>query len=308
MVRLLLQTRERHVRRLTQVMLAGAASALLFVAVGTAPASAHDHDHDGWDHTWNHATPRPEPTDDDDDHDDSCGDNASTLRHRDDDPDDCPPPPPPPPPPDNPPPPPAPEGRAPDPAPAQVVAPVLPAIRVDGYLSCGGVATETGGLDIPRVSLTRLDDAVPGVTCDPLPYTLTTDTDSLTFHKTGADAAQFVLTVEWQTALEPPAKTDTFVDFELVPGFEVLMPTCPTAVREPGTGDLVGLSGLTELTPEALAALGIVDQDGVADNDITQFACVGSRYSQLVSEVSGTPTYLVTEEIYLLGDVIMRSH
>ncbi len=302
-------------------MIAGASSALLFVTVGAATASAYDRDDNGWDrphsggdwdHTWNHPSPRPEPSHDDDD-DDSC-DTASTLRHRDDDPEECPPPPPPPPPPDNPPPPPPPppppveQGRTPDPAPAQFVAPVQPAIRVDGYLSCGGSATEAGDLDVPRVSLTRLDDAVPGATCEPLPYTLTTDTDSLTFHKTGADAAQFVLTVEWQTALEPPAKTDTFVDFELVPGFEVLMPTCPTAVRAPGSGDLVGLSGLTDFTPAALAALGIVDQDGVADNDITQFACVGSRYSQLVSEVSGTPTYLVTEEIYLLGDVIMRSH
>ena len=100
----------------------------------------------------------------------------------------------------------------------------------------------------------RLSNA-DGSACESVPYVLTSDEDSLRFLKNGSPYAQFIATVEWRYDLEPPTKTKTYVDFELIPGgYELTMPNCPAAVKKNGL--LTGLPSLDALTPASLLALG----------------------------------------------------
>lgn len=245
---------------------------------------------------------------DDDSYDDSS-DDCDVVDLRDDSDDDCPaPPPPPPPPPVEPPPPPPPAPPAEQPALLQV-APILPATVFDGILSCGDVASQEESIEAAGVAVKRLDNA-DGSECDAVPYTLTSDQESLQFLKTGSPYAQFIATVEWRYELEPPTKTTTYVDFELVPGgYELTMPSCPAAVKK--NGKLVGLSDLASITPASLLALGITDMDGLprledpTDNGLVQYACVGSRSNRFVN-TPGDEHYLLTEQIYILGDIFIR--
>jgi hypothetical protein len=122
----------------------------------------------------------------------------------------------------------------------------------------------------------------------------------------------------------------TGVDFGLVSGgYEFVMPWCPTTLRA-GADESAAVVGIpdtaTDPTPEDLLALGITDMDGLPraarvtdegvvvdygtdeDNGVVQYACVGSRDVHVVpaTETEGA-YYAFTEEIYLLGDVKMRT-
>lgn len=233
---------------------------------------------------------------------DDSSDDCDAIDLRDDSADDdCPAPPPPP----------APEPPAPvveQPAPLSV-APILPATVFDGNLDCGDVASQDESVEAAGVAVQRLDNA-DGSACTAVPYTLTTDQESLQFLKQGSPYAQFIATVEWRYELEPPTKTTTYVDFELVPGgYELNMPPCPAAVKK--NGKLVGLSSLESITAESLLALGITDMDGLprlddpTDNGLVQYACVGSRSNRFVN-TPGDEHYLLTEMIYILGDIFIR--
>jgi hypothetical protein len=266
----------------------------------------HQHDGDGFGN-WPHWAPKP------------------GYRSGDDDCEPAPPPPPPPPPVEPPPPQipsPPPPAPAAEPA-AQVVVVPQKATIIDGNLDCGDVATEPADDMAPGVSVERLSDAQSADPCKPVPYTLSTYDNHVQFLKSGSPYAQFIVTVDWPTELEPPAKSKTWVDFELVPGYEVLLGNCPAALYSGGA--LVGLTSIETQTPQSLAALGIGDQDGLPrapviaadgtvldagtteDNGITQYACVGSRSGRFVpSTPDSEPYYIVTEQLYLLGDVVWR--
>jgi hypothetical protein len=302
------------VGRVTAAVAAALLLAGLAASIGTGPAvaqtvptvAAKDHPqapagHDGRG-SGSEATSRPstpEASDCDVDHD----------GYRDDD--KCTPPPPPPPAPPAPAAAPAPPAPA---APALVVA-VQPATISDGVLPCGGTAVEPGDSSAPGAIVTRLSDAAGTDACTPVEYTLRNGGGQLSFVKdNGTPFAQFVVSVDWPAELEAPAKTKTFVDFELVRGgYEVLMPKCPASLYDPVTKELVGLKDIGAKTAADLAAIGITDQDGFpgaggpADNNMTQYSCVGSRAGRFVPGTpDADPYYAITEQIYLLGDVIWR--
>jgi hypothetical protein len=211
-------------------------------------------------------------------------------------------------------PPPAPEAA---PQPDVVTVNVAQAATIyEGTLPCGGTAAEAGVDGSPTVTLTRLDDAGaagPG-TCDPVAYELSNDAGELTFLKAdGQPLAQFILNVQWPVANAGAAAKETYVDFGLLDGgYELRMPRCPAALFD-ATGHLAGLTGTVDPTPAELASIGITDQDGLpsdassVDNGLTQYACVGYRSTAWkVSALPNPPQYFVQEQIYLLGDVLMR--
>ena len=198
--------------------------------------------------------------------------------------------------------------RPPAPAAKQVIVPQAASIFT-GELTCGDVASQQESAEAAGVEVRRLSNA-DGSTCESVPYVLTSDEDSLRFLKNGSPYAQFIATVEWRYDLEPPTKTKTYVDFELIPGgYELTMPNCPAAVKKNGL--LAGLPSLDALTPASLLALGITDMDGLpgavdpTDNGLVQYACVGSRSNRFVN-FPGDEHYLLTEQIYILGDIFIR--
>ena len=205
---------------------------------------------------------------------------------------------------------------------------VMPASIYEGDLDCGENATEdTDGL-APGVIVRRLTDAdkASAQECTALPYQLTNDDHELEFLKPADQPyTQFLVDVEWVSNTHDPARSDTYVDFDLVPGgYELKMPSCPTALYG-SNGALVGIPAGTPLTPAGLASLGIVDQDGFPrapvtngsgevtdpgtdeDNGLIQYACVADRDTTFVPAPPVGVTHLfIGERIYLLGDVIMR--
>lgn len=250
-------------------------------------------------------SPAPSPSESSDD---DCDAASVVTRDRDDDDDDCPAPPPAPVV-EVPAAPPAPAAAPPaPPAPKRIAAPLAASIFT-GELTCGDVASQQESAEAAGVEVRRLSNA-DGSACEAVPYVLTSDEDSLRFLKNGSPYAQFIATVEWRYDLEPPTKTKTFVDFELIPGgYELTMPNCPAAVKKNGL--LTGLPSLDSLTPESLLAVGITDMDGLpgtttsADNGLVQYACVGSRSNRFVN-FPGDEHYLLTEQIYILGDIFIR--
>jgi hypothetical protein len=202
--------------------------------------------------------------------------------------------------------------------------------KYEGILPCGASATEGGDGTQPDVSIERLSDATSGA-CEPAPYALTNTANGLEFIKAdGQPFAQFFLTVVWPSDNGDLDAKQTGVDFGLVSGgYEFVMPWCPVSLRadKDEAAAVVGLpESVTAPTPEELLALGIYDMDGLPraarvtddgvivvhstdeDNGVVQYACVGSRDVHVVpaTETEGAH-YAFTEEIYLLGDVKMRT-
>jgi hypothetical protein len=231
--------------------------------------------------------------------------------------------------------------RPPAPPPPVVVKPTLVKItpqaatvfdpsKYEGILPCGASATESGDGTEPDVSVERLSDATSGA-CEPAPYALTNTANGLEFIKAdGQPFAQFFLTVVWPSDNGNLDEKQTGVDFGLVSGgYEFVMPWCPVGLRagKDEAAPVIGLpEGTTDPTPEELLALGIYDMDGLPraarvtdegvvlvhstdeDNGVVQYACVGSRDVHVVP-ATGTEGayYAFTEEIFLLGDVKMRT-
>ena len=217
----------------------------------------------------------------------------------------------------------------PEPRPVVLAATVEPPKPQD-LLPCGGVITAAGKGSHPDVILSRLTDADKAVNeqCEPFPYELSNGPNVLRFIKPGGyPFAQFFLRVEWQSDVADPTAKQTLVDFELVNGgYEVTMPWCPASLRDGPYGVVVGLELGDGLTAADLKKAGITDQDGYPrpavtdkngkvidpgnpiDNNLTQYACVGDRDVRFVEAGPGGPAhYVFNEEIYLLGDVKMRT-
>lgn len=156
------------------------------------------------------------------------------------------------------------------------------------------------GSGTPTGSVTRGENA-DGTDCLFIPVTLTPGAGTLELVKTGAPYSQFIVDVTWTANLNELAKV-TEVDFGNV---SQAMELCPSALRNPATGALVDLDEATlpddpTALRAALSALGIEDMDGDVNTPV-QYSCSGIR----------TPTwngsgYNVTEQIYLLGDVVWR--
>lgn len=266
------------------------------------------------DRTWDKGTceeePPPPPPDS---VDDDCDTSSALTSDRDDD--DCPAPPPPPPPPPAPvvPAPPAPQ-PPPPPAPQKVAA-VLPATAYQGELACGASTGLDGVLTTPTVTVTRLTDAgLAAQDCTPVSYSLFNADKEVEFLKPADQPfTQFIFDIEWKRVLGDSTRTETYVDFGLVPaGYELVMPPCPSSLYD-AKGELVGLTGNEDPTAEELTAAGIVDQDGLpragdtTDNGITQFACVGNRSEpEFMSQDKDAPLLSLREQIYVLGDIFIR--
>ncbi len=167
----------------------------------------------------------------------------------------------------------------------------------DGILPCLGTASEPGTGTEPAIDLTRLTDAdkTDPTSCELIPYTLSNGDSSLQFLKPSTEPyTQFVLTVTWVLPVSAPAQVPvTKVDYELG-GPVVDLGWCPDPVFTGGV-----LTGINDPLNNPL----VTDQDGVTTNN-TQFACLGSQSATVVDD---QPDYVtVTEQIYLLGDVLMR--
>ncbi len=88
----------------------------------------------------------------------------------------------------------------------------------------------------------------------------------------------------------------TQVDFETGEGPKPIG-WCPDPMFDEA-GNLVGLANATPAS---------ADMDGTADDGKgIQYACVGKQSPAIESVVGGTDNLEVTEQIYLLGDVLMR--
>jgi hypothetical protein len=207
-------------------------------------------------------------------------------------------------------------GQAPPPAPAPVPvvavqAATVPAEPVD-LLPCGETITTDGKGVQPDVSLTRLNDADKTASnyCDPFPYELKSIPDGLRFIKpTGYPLSQFFVDVTWHRSWDELDDTPT-VDFEAIAGgYPVELSECPSDLRDPETGEVVGVVSATEAD---LAGLGIVDLDGSPsvwqpeDNGLTQFACIADTNPVFEPWSPNGTQWTVYQRLYLLGDVIFR--
>ena len=184
-------------------------------------------------------------------------------------------------------------------------------------LDCGEtISTDGRGIN-PDVAVSRLVDADKSLAsqCDPFPYELKSTPNGLRFIKpTGYPLAQFFVDVTWYRPLGDQDKRYS-VDFEAVEGgYPVDMADCPSSIRDPETGEVVGLTDAKDLSPAEFAALDIVDQDGLpraddpTDNGLTQFACIADTTEQFDPWADGGPRWKVFQRIWLLGDVRMRSY
>ena len=212
----------------------------------------------------------------------------------------------------------APKPRRPPPPPAPGPVPVVavqaatvPAEPVD-LLPCGETITTDGKGVQPDVAVTRLNDADDTASnyCDPFPYDLKSIPDGLRFLKpTGYPLSQFFVDVTWHRSWDELDDIPT-VDFEAVAGgYPVELSECPSDLRDPETGEVVGLVGATEAE---LADLGIVDLDGSPsvwqpeDNGLTQFACIADTNPVFEPWSPNGTQWTVYQRLYLLGDVIFR--
>jgi hypothetical protein len=202
----------------------------------------------------------------------------------------------------------------PPPAPVSVAvveAATVPAEPVD-LLPCGETITTDGKGLQPDVSLTRLNDADKTASnyCDPFPYDLKSIPDGLRFLKpTGYPLSQFFVDVTWHRTWDELDEIPT-VDFEAVEGgYPVELSECPAGLRDPETGEVVGVVGATEAD---LADLGIVDLDGSPsvwnpeDNGLTQFACIADTNPVFEPWGPSGAQWTIYQRLYLLGDVIFR--
>ena len=208
---------------------------------------------------------------------------------------------------------------APPPPPAPVSVAVVEAATVPpapvDLLPCGESITTDGKGIQPDVEVSRITDAdkTSDDQCDAFPYDLKAVDRGLRFLKpNGYPFAQFFLDVEWRSD-DGDITSPSYVDFELVKGgYAQTIPYCPYSIRDWQTGEVLGLTPDMDLTPAGLAALGIVDQDGLpgaegaVDNEITNYACIISRTMKYVPDSTGPGHYRVLEKVYLLGDVFIR--
>jgi len=205
------------------------------------------------------------------------------------------------------------DGCAPAPQPVAVVQAATIAEPVD-LLPCGESITTDGRGQQPDVEVTRLTDAdkTSDSQCDPFPYHLKAVEGGMRFLKpNGYPYSQFFLDVEWRSDkadLEP-----SIVDFELIKGgYPLEIPVCPDTLRDPETGDVTGLTPDMDLTPAGLAAMGVVDQDGMpgaegaVDNGLIQYVCTIDRTIKYVPEDTGAGHFRMFERMYLLGDIFIR--
>lgn len=205
------------------------------------------------------------------------------------------------------------DGCAPAPQPVAVVQAATIADPVD-LLPCGESITTDGRGQKPDVEVTRLTDAdkTSDDQCDPFPYDLKAVDGGMRFLKpNGYPYSQFFLEVDWRSDkadLEP-----SLVDFELIEGGYLLeIPRCPDTLRDPETGDVTGLTPDMDLTPAGLAAMGVVDQDGMpgaegaVDNGLIQYVCTIDRTIKYVPEDTGEGHFRMFERMYLLGDIFIR--
>jgi hypothetical protein len=182
-------------------------------------------------------------------------------------------------------------------------------------LPCGATITADGKGVNPDVAVTRLTDAdkATDADCEAFPYELSSIPNGLRFLKpTGYPLAQFFVDVTWFRPLGQEDDAPT-VDFEAVDGgYPVEISDCPVSLRDPETDEVVGLTLTDRTSPEELAALGIVDQDGApsdaypVDNGLTQFACVASTNPIFDPWAENGPRWVVKQRLWLLGDVIFR--
>ncbi len=205
----------------------------------------------------------------------------------------------------------------PEPAPV-TTAVVQPATvqEAPDLLPCGGTISTDGKGVHPDVAVSRLVDADKSLAseCDAFPYELKSIPDGLRFIKpSGFPLAQFFVDVTWYRGLGEPDQQYT-VDFEAVEGgFPVEMTDCPTSLRDADTGEVLGLTDAKDMSPQEFANIGIFDQDGrvygdASDNGLTQFACIADSTEVFDAWADGGPRFKILQRIWLLGDVLMRSH
>jgi hypothetical protein len=164
-------------------------------------------------------------------------------------------------------------------------------------IGCGQTGdTLPGSLTAPQVTVTRIGNANAAESCLPLAYTLTNGPGFTRFLKPQnvQTSSQFVVNVSWTVPAGSPAQLPiTYVDYESGFGATAL-PWCP----DPTFSDAGVLTGIENPLTSPL----VVDQDSILTNK--QFACVGTQSARVVNGAPDTVT--VTEQIYLLGDVLMR--
>jgi hypothetical protein len=169
--------------------------------------------------------------------------------------------------------------------------------QVDGVLDCNEttIALQPDG-DAPGVVVQRIDNADPSETCELVPYTLSNGTNFIQFLKPLDEqiSAQFIVTVTWPlSAADPLPIPATTLDYE-APGGSGPFPLawCPDPLFS--GNDLLGIA-FPNLQP---------DQEPALPGD--QFACLGSQYAQVVNTSPNPDDVIVTEQVYVKGDLRMR--
>lgn len=164
-------------------------------------------------------------------------------------------------------------------------------------IECLETATVAGGLNVPGVTVTRLDNA-DGSDCVAVRYTLTNGEQIAQLLKPLDEelAAQFILDFVWTVS---PANTgdvgaallpETTIDYEQGGG-EIPLRWCP---------DITTVDGYPVIA-SVLTNPAVVDQDGLAG---TQYTCIISQNSRVFD---GSPDYVTVEQrVYLLGDAAYR--
>lgn len=174
---------------------------------------------------------------------------------------------------------------------------------VDGVLACGAATiTRSASEETPEVTVRRLDNADPGEDCAEIPYTLRNAPRGATFHKPldSQTTAQFVADFVWSqpTNATTTSLATTQVDFEQGNG-PIDIGWCPDPVYA-GTTDVGGVT-----VPMLVGIASPLSQSDLDDTlDGVQFACVGVQTSSVIDDEPDT--IKVVEQVYVLGDVIMR--
>jgi hypothetical protein len=203
---------------------------------------------------------------------------------------------------------------------------------VDGLIGCTAgtngnntTVTVTATTGKPGVQVARLPNASDpsGGDCVPVPYTLKSLDSSARFLKPmdQQNTAQFVMTMEWTTdntsATSPESLPPTYANYE-TGGKDVQLGWCPDPIYD-SSGNLAGIA--SPLTSQEVPDQDLLGSATYQRKDALnpgtplsgkQFSCIGIRTAQVVDKdpLTGSTVepdkIVVREQIYVLGDILMR--